>query len=94
MGEVSIIGLDLAKHVFQVHGVDEQGNVIVRKQLPRGAVVKFFAETLARERQALKFAWRPARRRALHDRLVRKRTLERARLAVAGNKWPPPAFGR
>jgi transposase len=44
MGEVSIIGLDLAKHVFQVHGVDDQGDVVVRKQLRRGAVVKFFAE--------------------------------------------------
>jgi transposase len=44
MSEVSTIGLDLAKHVFQVHGVDEQGNVVVRKQLRRGAVVKFFAE--------------------------------------------------
>jgi transposase len=36
--------LDLAKHVFQVHGVDEQGNVVVRKPLRRSAVVKFFAE--------------------------------------------------
>ena len=44
MGEVSTIGLDLAKHVFQVHGVDDQGDVVVRKQLRRGAVVKFFAE--------------------------------------------------
>jgi transposase len=44
MSEVSTIGLDLAKHVFQVHGVDEQGNVVVRKQLRRGAVVKFFAD--------------------------------------------------
>jgi len=44
MGEVSTIGLDLAKHVFQVHGVDEQGNVTVRKPLRRGAVLKFFAE--------------------------------------------------
>lgn len=44
MGEVSTIGLDLAKHVFQVHGVDEEGDVVVRKQLRRGTVVKFFAE--------------------------------------------------
>jgi transposase len=44
MGEISTIGLDLAKHVFQVHGVDDQGDVVVRKQLRRGAVVKFFAE--------------------------------------------------
>ena len=44
MSEVSTIGLDLAKHVFQVHGVDEQGNVVLRKQLRRVAVVKFFAD--------------------------------------------------
>lgn len=44
MSKVSTIGLDLAKHVFQVHGVDEQGSVFVRRQLRRGAVLKFFAE--------------------------------------------------
>ena len=44
MGEVSTIGLDLAKHVFQVHGVDAEGTVVLRKQLRRGAMVKFFAE--------------------------------------------------
>jgi transposase len=37
------IGLDLAKHVFQVHGVDESGRVVVRKQLRRAAVEEFFA---------------------------------------------------
>jgi transposase len=43
MDKISTIGLDLAKHVFQVHGVDEQGSVIVRKPLRRSAVLKFFA---------------------------------------------------
>ncbi len=37
------IGLDLAKHVFQVHGVDETGRVVIRKQLRRAAVEEFFA---------------------------------------------------
>ena len=37
------IGLDLAKHVFQVHGVDESGRVVMRKQLRRAAVEEFFA---------------------------------------------------
>lgn len=36
------IGLDLAKNVFQVHGVDEAGKVVVRRQLRRGDVEKFF----------------------------------------------------
>ena len=42
MGELTTIGLDLAKHVFQVHGVDAQGVVVLRKQLRRGQVLAFF----------------------------------------------------
>lgn len=41
--QVSTIGLDLAKRVFQVHGVDEAGAVVVRKRLRRGEVLRFFA---------------------------------------------------
>src|SRR5260221_8222570 len=44
MGEISMIGLDLAKNVFQVHGVDASGAVVVRRQLRRGQVEKFFAQ--------------------------------------------------
>src|SRR5881397_1160195 len=44
MSEISTIGLDLAKNVFQVHAVDASGQVVVRRQLRRGAVEKFFAE--------------------------------------------------
>jgi transposase len=36
------IGLDLAKNVFQVHGLDEAGEVIVTKRLRRGQVIPFF----------------------------------------------------
>jgi transposase len=39
-----MIGLDLAKNVFQVHGVDASGSVVLRRQLRRGAVEKFFAQ--------------------------------------------------
>jgi hypothetical protein len=35
MDEVSVIGLDLAKHVFQVHGADALGRVVIPKQLRR-----------------------------------------------------------
>jgi transposase len=35
MQTVTTIGLDIAKSVFQVHGVDAAGNVIVRRQLKR-----------------------------------------------------------
>lgn len=44
MGEISMIGLDLAKNVFQVHGIDASGTVMVRRQLRRGQVEKFFAQ--------------------------------------------------
>ncbi|WP_199154717.1 IS110 family transposase [Chromobacterium sp. ASV23] len=37
------IGLDLAKNVFQVHGVDEHGKVVLRKQVTRHQVAAFFA---------------------------------------------------
>lgn len=44
MEEVSTIGLDLAKNVFQVHGIDAQGKVLVRRQLRRSEVLLFFAK--------------------------------------------------
>ena len=37
------MGLDVAKPVFQVHGVDAHGNIVVRKQLRRKEVLKYFA---------------------------------------------------
>src|SRR5262245_29639365 len=43
MNEITTIGLDLAKHVFQVHGVDAQGSPVLRKQLRRGQVLAFFS---------------------------------------------------
>jgi transposase len=42
MGQMTTIGLDLAKNVFQVHGVDAEGTVVVRKQLRRSDVLRFF----------------------------------------------------
>jgi transposase len=40
--QISTIGLDIAKNVFQVHGIDAAEKVIVRKQLRRGQVLAFF----------------------------------------------------
>jgi hypothetical protein len=42
METITTIGLDIAKSVFQVHGVDAQGKVIVRRQLRRRYVLAFF----------------------------------------------------
>lgn len=43
MKEISVIGLDLAKDVFQVHGVDSTGNVVVTRQIKRKDMHSFFA---------------------------------------------------
>ena len=42
--KITTIGIDLAKSVFQVHGVDQHGKVIVRKRLSRAQVSKYFAQ--------------------------------------------------
>ena len=44
MNKISVIGLDLAKNVFQVHGIDFNGEVVVRKQLRRSQLRQFFAK--------------------------------------------------
>jgi transposase len=44
MGEVSTIGVDIAKSVFQVHGVDADGAVVIRRRVGRAKVLEFFAE--------------------------------------------------
>ena len=40
--QITTIGLDIAKNVFQVHGIDAAEKVIVRKQLRRGQMLAFF----------------------------------------------------
>ena len=42
MQTITTIGLDIAKSVFQVHGVDAAGQVIIRRQLKRRYVLAFF----------------------------------------------------
>ena len=42
MVEITTLGLDLAKNVFQIHGIDVTGR-LVRRQLRRSEVIKFFA---------------------------------------------------
>jgi transposase len=41
--KITTVGCDLAKNVFQVHGVDEHGKVVLKKQLRRRQVAEFFA---------------------------------------------------
>ena len=42
--QIATIGLDIAKNVFQVHGIDSNEKVVVRKQLRRSQVMRFFQE--------------------------------------------------
>ena len=42
--QITTIGLDIAKNVFQVHGIDSDEKVVVRKQLRRSQVLRFFQD--------------------------------------------------
>ncbi len=44
--KITTIGIDLAKNVFQVHGVDERGNPLIQKKLKRNQVLKFFVQQM------------------------------------------------
>ena len=43
MAEITTVGLDLAKNVFQAHGADASGRAVIRKKLRRDQVLAFFA---------------------------------------------------
>jgi transposase len=64
MGEVSTIGVDIAKSVFQIHGVDAEGAVVIRRRIGRAKVLEFFTDLppcLVGMEACL--AWKPAQRR-------------------------------
>lgn len=42
--QITRIGLDLAKNVFQIHGVDQEGRPVLHKQIRRDQVAMFFAK--------------------------------------------------
>jgi len=42
--KIATVGVDLAKNLFQIHGVDSQGHIIVRRQLRRTDVLPYFAK--------------------------------------------------
>ena len=46
MQGITAIGLDIAKSVFQVHGVDAEGNIVIRRQLKRRHLLAFFEKLL------------------------------------------------
>ena len=58
--QITTIGLDLAKHWFQVHGVDADGHVVVRRRLWRSGVIPYF-----RSSSRVWSAWRLVRQLSL-----------------------------
>jgi transposase len=63
MTRITTIGLDLAKKVFQIHGVDAEGKVAVARKLRRKEVLVFFAKL-----PLVWSAWRRAAARTGHVR--------------------------
>jgi transposase len=55
--EITTVGLDLAKNVFQVHAISSTGEVVVRRSLRRAQVIPFFTKL-----PPCWSAWRPAAR--------------------------------
>ena len=61
MKEISIVGLELGKRVFQVHAAVSDGGVVLRRQMSRSQVITFFTElpkcTVAMEVRATAHYW-------------------------------------
>src|SRR5437764_5910468 len=59
--QTTIVGIDLAKNVFRLHGCDRQGRAVLRKQLTRGQLLAFVAQlpacTVAMEACASAHYW-------------------------------------
>lgn len=41
---IKTVGIDLAKNVFQIHGVDNHGKIVVKKQIKREKMAEFFTK--------------------------------------------------
>src|SRR5262245_22287160 len=71
MGEVITIGVDIAKLVFQVHGVDAEGTVVIRRRVGRARVLDFFADLppcrVGLEACATAHQWAPELAKLGHD---------------------------
>lgn len=59
MEKITTIGLDIAKHVFQVHGINGAGAAVSRRKLRRDDVVGFFKALLPADRNRGLRDWTP-----------------------------------
>lgn len=88
MSEIKLVGIDLAKNVFQVHGVDGRGVARVRKRLSRAKLLSFLAQlpacTVAMEACAGAHYW--GRRIVLLGHQVRLIPAQYVKPFVKGNK--------
>jgi hypothetical protein len=103
--QITTIGLDIAKNVFQVHGIDAAEKVVVRKQLRRGQVMKFFAAlppclvgieacaTAHHWARELRCSSRPNHARRWRAKSVRTVGARHSRLQTDLNKRPPKHGG-
>ena len=91
MEEITIIAIDLAKNVFQFHGMDAAGKVVLRRQLQRSQVLGFRANLRTcligmEGRQGCATGWRNHRRRRAHYWV-------RELIALGHDIWlMPPSF--
>src|SRR5947207_4417768 len=69
--QISTIGIDIAKNVFQVHGVDAAGKPVLKKQLRRGQILEFFGKLapclIGMEACATSHHWARELRKLGHD---------------------------
>jgi transposase len=85
--QISTIGIDLAKTVFQVHGVDSAGKVVIARQLRRPKMIEFFANLapclIGMEACATAHHWARELRKLGHEVKLRARSrgLDRPRAA-------------
>jgi transposase len=87
--QVTTIGLDLAKHVFQVHGVDATGNIVLKRRLRRSQMISFFAGlapcTVGMEACATAHFWARELKALGHDVRLMPWNWKAERLAAAVN---------
>jgi transposase len=91
--EITTVGIDLAKNVFQVHGIDGRGKAVLRKQLRRAQVAVFFGNlpacVIGMEACASAHHWARTLQRFGHTvRLIAPQFVKPYVKMV----WPPPFF--
>ena len=84
MGQITTVGLDIAKSVFQVHGVDATGEVVLKRQLTRARGNSYLRQLLVVGAMAvIRYAERHGTRRPWLVQLMARRTTKIAAVALA-----------